>query len=191
VVDIAKLAFVTGLTFWLGNIVVLSICLLVVPDAATAVDRLPPDVNRALGALGLATLAGYLLWLAPRPRVIGRNGWTITLPTLRLTALQLGIGVLDLAVTSLAFYILLPASPAIDFMTLMVIFVTATLLGFISHAPGSLGVFEAAILIAMPQFEKEELLATLLIFRGLYFVLPLMIATSAMMLRELSSIARK
>ncbi|MGZ3322632.1 MAG: hypothetical protein ACXU9C_16875, partial [Xanthobacteraceae bacterium] len=51
--------------------------------------------------------------------------------------------------------------------------VTATLLGFLSHAPGSLGVFEAAMFVGLPLFQKEGLLASLLIFRLLYFVLPL------------------
>jgi hypothetical protein len=55
---------------------------------------------------------------------------------------------------------LLPDHPAIDFITLLVIFVTATLLGFLSHAPGSLGVFEAAMLVGLPLFQKEGLLAS-------------------------------
>jgi uncharacterized membrane protein YbhN (UPF0104 family) len=66
----------------------------------------------------------------------------------------------------------------------MVVFVTAMLLGFVSHTPGGLGVFDAAILVALPQFSKEELLASLLIFRLLYFVLPLLIAVSILAIRE-------
>ena len=92
---------------------------------------------------------------------------------------------LDLGVGGLAIYLLLPAEPAVDFITVLVIYVTATLLGFLSHAPGSLGVFEAAMLIALPQYSKEELLASLLIFRCLYFVLPLMLAVSMLAVREL------
>src|SRR6266567_557565 len=64
-------------------------------------------------------------------------------------------------------------------------FVTAILLGFLSHAPGSLGVIEVAMLVGLPQFPKEELLATLLIFRFLYFVLPLSLAALLLGLREL------
>jgi len=81
---------------------------------------------------------------------------------------QIGIGVLDLSLGALAMYMLLPDHPAIDFITLLVIFVTATLLGFLSHAPGSLGVFEAAMLVGLPLFQKEGLLASLLIFRPLF-----------------------
>ena len=184
-IDVAKMAFVTGLTFWLGNIVVLGFCLLLVPEAAGAVDQLPPLANQAIGAFGLAVIGGYVLWLSKGERAIGRGAWAIVLPNAPLTLLQIGIGVLDLAVGGLAIYLLLPAEPAVDFITVLVIYVTATLLGFLSHAPGSLGVFEAAVLIALPQYSKEELLASLLIFRCLYFVLPLMFAVSILAIREM------
>jgi len=75
--------------------------------------------------------------------------------------------------------------PHIDFLSLAVVFILATLLGFASHAPGSLGVFDAAMLVALPQFGREQLLATLLVFRVLYFVIPFTIAISIMGMREL------
>lgn len=184
VVDIAKIAFVTGLTFWLGNVVVLGTAMIVEPEAASAVDQLPPIVNQCLGVVALAVVGCYLLWLLPRPRVIGRGSWKVILPNARLTLVQIGIGVLDLTAGSLAFFMLLPSEPSVDFITVMVVFVTAMLLGFVSHTPGGLGVFDAAILVALPQFPKEELLASLLIFRLLYFVLPLLMAVSILALRE-------
>ena len=184
IVDVVKIAFITGLTFWMGNAFVLGLGLLWAPDAVTAVTQLPAWVNRAIALSGLAIIVGYLLWLLPKPRIIGRAGWQVTLPGARLTLVQIGIGVLDLTAGALAMYALLPADPAIDFITLLVIFVTAALLGFLSHAPGSLGVFEAAMLVALPQFQKEELLASLLIFRVLYFMLPLCAAVLLLSARE-------
>jgi hypothetical protein len=82
-------------------------------------------------------------------------------------------------------YLLMPAQPGIDFMSLAVVFILATLLGFASHAPGSLGVFDAAMLVALPQFGREQLVATLLVFRVLYFVIPFGTAISIMGAREL------
>ena len=184
-VDIAKMAFVTGLTFWLGNIVVLGLGLVLMPDAAGAVDQMPSWVNRLLGAFGLVAIACYLAWLWLREPTIGRGAWSIALPSAALTFVQIGIGLLDLTAGGLALYMLLPPAPAIDFPSVLVIYVTASLIGFLSHAPGSLGVFEAAVLLALPQFPKEGLLATLLIFRCLYFVLPLLAAIGIMAVREL------
>lgn len=188
--DIAKMAFITGLTFWLGNVFVLGIGMVVAPDAAGAVNRLPSLANQAIGLLGLAAIAAYVLWLIPRPRRAGAGAWSVRLPTAPLTLVQIGIGVLDLVAAGFGMYLLLPEAPEVDFLTVLVIYVTATLLGFLSHAPGSLGVFEAAMLIALPQFVREELLASLLIFRCLYFVLPLILAVGVMMAREVLLSAR-
>jgi uncharacterized membrane protein YbhN (UPF0104 family) len=185
IIDVAKIAFVTGLTFWLGNAFLLGFGMSYAPAAASAVNQLPPWINRVIGLSGLMFIVGYLIWLMPRPRVFGRADWRIVLPGPRLTMVQIGIGVLDLSLGALAMYMLLPDHPSIDVITLLVIFVTATLLGFLSHAPGSLGVFEAAMLIGLPLFQKEGLLASLLIFRILYFVLPLFFAALLLSLREL------
>jgi glycosyltransferase 2 family protein len=183
-VEVAKIAFVTGLTFWLGNIFVLGTALAYAPDAASAITQIPAWANRALGLVGLAAIVGYLLWLLPQRRTIGRGGLQIMLPDARLTLVQIAIGVLDLGCGAMAFYILLPAEPAIDLVTVVTVFVLATLLGFISHTPGSFGVFDVAVLIALPQYQTELLLASLLIFRLLYYMLPFALAVLAFGLRE-------
>ena len=57
-------------------------------------------------------------------------------------------GILDLGLSSFAMYLLLPGGPSGDFVAILVTFIFATLLGFASHSPGGLGVFDAAMLIA-------------------------------------------
>src|SRR5262245_65401884 len=95
IVDVAKIAFIAGLTFWLGNAFVLGAGMTYAPAAASAVNQLPVWLNRTIGMSGLAVIVGYLLWLAPRPRVIGRSGWKIVLHAHRSKLLQLGICALD------------------------------------------------------------------------------------------------
>lgn len=190
-VDIAKIAFVTGTTFWLGNLFVLGGAVAYAPQALTVVDQLPPWLNRAIGLFGLFAVGCYLIWLIPRPRVVGRANWRIVLPNLQRTLLQIGIGTLDRCLASLSLFMLLPASPAVSFATVVVIFVLATLLGAVSHTPGSLGVVEAAILIGLPQYQREELLAIILTFRVLDFFLPLFLATLMFGWRELRLLARR
>ena len=191
VVDIAKIAFATGMTFWLGNLFVLGGAVAYVPQALSAVDHVPPWINRLIGLSGVAVIGCYLVWLMPQPRSVGRANWRIVLPDPRCTLLQIGIGTLDRCLASLSIYMLLPASPAVGFATVVVVFVLATLLGAVSHTPGSLGVVEAAILIGLPQFQREDLLATLLIFRVLDFFLPLLLATAMFGMRELRLLARR
>ncbi len=184
-VDVARIAFVTGLTFWLGNAFVLGLGVAYAPDAAGAINWLPPWLNRAAALAALAAIALYLLWLMPQPRVLGRSDWSVTLPSARLTLLQIGIGAADLSLAALAMFTLVSVHASIDVITVGVSFVIAALLGFASHAPGSLGVFDAAMLLGLPQVEKEQLLAALLIFRLLYYVVPFGLAVLILVGREL------
>jgi uncharacterized membrane protein YbhN (UPF0104 family) len=190
VLDVAKLALVTSITFWLGNAFLLGGAMTYAPEAATAVDHLPAWINRTIGLAGLIGIACYLLWLAPRPRIIGRSDWSLELPGVRFTLVQIAIGALDLALVSMAMYTLLPATPPIELVTALVVFLTAALLGTVSHAPGGLGVIEATMLIGLQQYQREELLAALLTFRALYFVLPFILATISLGLRELRLLMR-
>ena len=185
VIDIAKLCFVTGLTFWLGNLTVLGLGMVYVPSAAGAVDHLPDWINRAIGLTALILLLGYLVYVQRKPRVVGADRWQVTLPNGRLTLVQILIGITDLSLCALAMSLLMPVEPAIDFVALSVIFVLATVFGFASHAPGSLGVFDAAMLIGLGQFNREELVAGLLLFRLLYFVVPFALALTTLGVREL------
>ena len=185
VIDVTKICFVAGLTFWLGNATVLGLGVLYSPQAARALDQLPLWSNRLLALVILAMLAAYVAWVWVKPRVIGREGWQVTLPGGPLTLLQIGIGIVDLACCAAAMYMLVPDEPNLGFVTVAVIFVAATLLGFASHAPGGLGVFDAAMLVALWQFDKEDLLAGLLLFRLLYYIIPFALSLGVLGTREI------
>jgi uncharacterized membrane protein YbhN (UPF0104 family) len=184
-IEVAKICFIAGLTFWLGNVAVLGLGFAIDPTAATAIDRLPPMVNRVIGIAALALLAGYVVWVSVKPRHVGRESWNVQLPGGGLTLLQIVIGVVDLGCCAAAMYVLMPANPPIDFPTLAVIFVSATLLGFASHSPGGLGVFDAAMLVALTHFDKEYLLGALLLFRLFYYIIPFALALVLVGVREL------
>jgi glycosyltransferase 2 family protein len=186
-VDVAKICFLSGLTFWLGNTFVLGIGMAWHPGAASAMDQLPSAINRLVAFGVLSAILAYLVWLSlgEERRELGQNGWKVKLPSAPLTLVQILIGVLDLGFCAMAMYLLMPADPGIGFMSLAVVFILATLLGFASHAPGSIGVFDAAMLVALPQFGREQLLATLVVFRILYFMIPFGVAISIMGSREI------
>jgi len=183
-VDVAKICFVAGLTFWLGNATVLGLSVALDPHAAAPITQLPGWINRliALGILGV--LFSYIGWVWSAKRVIGKSDWTVELPSGPSTLLQIVIGLFDLGCCAMAMYMLLPSDPHIDFITILVVFVSATLLGFASHAPGGLGVFDAAMLVALWQFNKEDLVAGLLLFRVLYYLVPFAFALSILGTRE-------
>jgi len=183
-IDVAKICFLAGLTFWLGNAAVLGLGVTYHPLAASAIDQLPGWVNRIVGVAILLVLLSYVGWVWRAKRLLGRGGWQVRLPNGPSTLLQIGIGILDLACCAAAMYMLVPSEPNISFVSLAVIFVTATLLGFASHAPGGLGVFDATMMVALWQFDKEDLLAGLLLFRLLYYITPFVFALIMLGIRE-------
>src|ERR1700761_3027529 len=59
-IDVAKICFLSGLNFWLGNIFELAIGMAIQPDAPSAMDQLPSAINRLIAIGGLASIAAYL-----------------------------------------------------------------------------------------------------------------------------------
>jgi len=184
-VEVAKICFIAGLTFWLGNITILGLGIAYEPSAATDIDQLPTWLNRSIGIFALIVLVSYVTWVWLAPRMIGRLNWEVRLPGGPLTLLQVVLGICDMGSCAAAMYMLMPNEPYMDFAGIGVIFVCATLLGFLSHSPGGLGVFDAAMLVALWEFDREELLAGLLLFRLLYYITPFVFALTILGSREL------
>ena len=69
-IDVAKICFIAGLTFWLGNAAVLGLGVAYHPEAASAIDQLPPWLNRLIALLIIAALIGYVVWVWT-----SRGGW--------------------------------------------------------------------------------------------------------------------
>src|ERR1700755_3593750 len=183
-IDVAKICFLAGLTFWLGNAGVLGLGISYHPEAAASIDQLPPWLNRTVAMMIIVALIGYVVWVWTQPRVVGRGPWTVVLPGGPLTLLQIAIGIVDLGFCALAMYVLVPDEPNLGFVVVAVIFVSATLLGFASHSPGGLGVFDAAMLVGLWQMDREELLGGMLLFRVLYYLSPFVISVILLTFRE-------
>jgi uncharacterized membrane protein YbhN (UPF0104 family) len=138
-IDVAKICFLAGLTFWLGNAAVLGLGIAYHPEAAAAVDQMPPWLNRLAAFAIIVALLAYVVWVSIQPRSVGRGPWTVGLPGGSLTLLQIAIGIIDLGFCALAMYVLVPDEPNLGFVVVAVIFVSATLLGFASHSPDGPG----------------------------------------------------
>jgi hypothetical protein len=177
VVDVAKICFLTGLTFWLGNLTALGLSLLYEPSAISLIDYIMPAVNRMLAAAILLGIVAFLVWSWRAPRSIGTQRWSVRIPSGPVVLLQIAIGIFDLGAAALAMYVLIPPDLHIEFSRVVVVFIAATLLGFASHAPAGLGVFDATIVLGLAGEDKEPILAALLIFRFLYHFLPFLAAS--------------
>src|ERR1700716_1496152 len=93
VFDVANICFLTGLTFWLGNLTALGLSLFYEPGAIGLVNYLPPQINRWLAGALLAAVAAFLVWSWLSPRSLGTRRWPVRLPSGPIVLVQIAIGI--------------------------------------------------------------------------------------------------
>lgn len=172
---VATLTVIAGLTFWLGMSVAVGAGLILEAHSLAAIDGLPTVVNALIGIAILTAFVVYLLWVTSARRRARIQGFHLELPGPGLTIGQMLLGVADVCAASAALYALLPAGHGLDFLTFAVTYGFACILAMASHAPGGIGVLEATMLkvVAVP---SPALLASLLLFRVIYYLVPFVLA---------------
>lgn len=172
---IASLTVVAGITFWLGMGFIVGVGFLWSAVAVSEINHFDPLANRAIGVAILCGLAAYLVWVgvmrAKQKTLIGN----FRLPGPATTLGQMTLGVIDICSAAATLYVLLPRGSDISFPTFATLYSFASMLGIASHSPGGLGVFEATILQAVGG-DFDSLLASLLLFRCIYYLAPFLAA---------------
>lgn len=182
--DVARVTVITSVAFWSGILAVASIALLFARTSiAIAGFHIEPATQHLLGTI---LLVGPIAALVLRGRGVAElriGGNAIPLPSVRLLSAQIAASVTDLTCASAALYILLPGAPLALFATFFLAYALAIIAGFVSHVPGGLGVFEATILALVP-LGHAELFAALLLYRMIYYLLPLGVAGAVLVVLE-------
>ncbi|MCI0466842.1 MAG: lysylphosphatidylglycerol synthase domain-containing protein [Beijerinckiaceae bacterium] len=173
---VASLTVIAGLTFWCGNVFVLGAGLTFHAGAISTINHLYPILNVLMGIPILATVLAYLIWVTLKRRQVNIKGFRLELPGLGLTLGQITLGVIDQCAAAGALYALLPSHAQIDYLSFAATYVFACILGVASNAPGGIGVFEAAMLNVVPVASGEALLASLVLFRVIYYLVPFLFA---------------
>jgi glycosyltransferase 2 family protein len=173
---VASLTLIAGINFWFGMIVVIGAGLTFRSEAISAINHLTPALNLLIGLGLLGAIAFYLVWVTVQRRIVRIQGFRLELPGLWLSIGQIVLGVIDQSAAAGVFYALLPPQSQIEFPTFAATYVFGCILGVASHAPGGIGVFEAAMLKAVPGLAQESLLASLLLYRAIYYIAPFILA---------------
>lgn len=141
--------------------------------------------------VGGFTLLGLLLlstrWLGDG-KSINRWALRLRLPSTRQALAQMGLGAVEMASAIGALYVLMPAGAVPTFPVFSAIYIGAVLLGIASHAPGGLGVFEAAMLALANGQDHAGILAALLLYRLIYNLGPFLLASLALAVDEMRAI---
>lgn len=173
--DLSRIVVCNGITYWIG-LLTLGGCSLVLHPQAFMEAALARRAAQALGLACLALAGGYLLlpWLRKTP--LRLRGFAMPMPPPALTLAQLLVSVSDWMLAATVLYLLLPPGAA-SWPVLLGAFLAAQLLGLVSHVPGGLGVFDGAMaLLLAPWVASDQMLASLLLFRLVYYVMPLSLA---------------
>lgn len=173
---VASLTIVAGVTFWFGMVFVIGAGLAFQAEAISALNHLQPALNMLMGLAALGAILAYMAWVTVRRRHVRIQGFRLELPGLGLTLGQVILGVIDQCAAAGVLFVLLPHHGELDFFTFAATYVFACILGVVSNAPGGIGVFEAAMLKAVPIVSQESVLASLLLFRLIYYFLPFLLA---------------
>jgi len=173
---VASLTVIAGVTYWFGSIFVLGAGLAFHASAISAINRVYPFLNMLLGSLILGAVLAYLVWVTIRRRQVSLMGFHLELPGLSLSLGQITLGVIDQCAAAATLYVLLPNHELLDYFAFAATYVFACILGVASNAPGGIGVFEAAMLKAVPVTSGEALLASLVLFRVIYYLVPFLFA---------------
>jgi uncharacterized membrane protein YbhN (UPF0104 family) len=174
--EVGATVLLCGLPYVLAFGLLLDLALVFGADALAPLFRISSEWLFVLGCIGLAKDAGYLLFVWRRKKPVRLGGWAVNVPPLRLTALQLVVGVVDIVLISSVLYLLLPDSADIALLPFIAVYLASILVGVVSHVPAGLGVLESMLLLLMPHVPPEQLLASVLLYRVIYEVIPLVIA---------------
>jgi phosphatidylglycerol lysyltransferase len=180
--DVAKVQLFFSSTFVLGVMALSGLALAFEPQAVAAAVAMPVEAWRLIGVLLLAAVVGYLVLSSAGGFTGIRVGHRhVSLPRAHTAALQILLATIDLAAAAGALYVLLPGLD-VGYVAFVGLFTAAVMVGVLSHVPGGLGVFESLLLL-MLQPAPEHLPAVisgLVVFRLLYYLLPLLIGTGVL-----------
>ena len=158
---------------------------LILATPGTTAIHLGHAWSQLVGWIVIGAVLAYLAWASLARRSVFLGSWELRPPRARIALPQALLAVVELSVAAGALWLLMPASAEIDFLTFLGVFAIGVSGGVASQVPGGLGVFEAIVLLAIPRVPAPTLLGTLIAFRVIYYLLPLMIAAVGMLANEL------
>ena len=176
--EIAGVVAFNSLTLWVGVAAMLALGGIVAPDQMAGLLGLGPGAARAIGIGLVLLLALYALGGLYLRRPLAWRDWSFAWPQPRVAAAQLLLAAVDWSLAALTLWLLLPPV-GLGFFAFAGLFTAAAIAGVISHVPAGLGVFEAVLLVALPEgAHAPGVAAALIAYRLIYYLLPLLAAAA-------------
>jgi phosphatidylglycerol lysyltransferase len=186
-VDVATISAFASLAIGIGLATICALSLLFVPEQATRVLHLAPGWSMLVAVLLLLAVVAYGLWTSFGGKALEIRGWALRPPGAAIGVPQILIGILDMSLAACVLWSLLPLTSHVTLLAFLGAYAAAVIAGLISHVPGGIGVFETVILLALPDVPPEALLGSLLAYRAIYYMVPLLFGSVLFAWKELAA----
>lgn len=188
--QVGRLTMLTGSTFVLALMLMTALGMIGAAQSLAELFGLSPVVLHALGGVLLSVGVALIVACPARARDVqwfGKRWLAFTVPARRDFVAQLLLAALDAAGAGLALWAVLPGAQ-VGFAGFLAVYCAALLLGLLGHTPGGIGVFEAVMMYALGgRVPASQMLAALLAYRVIYFLLPFVLSAGVLALFEASA----
>lgn len=184
---VAQIFGISILTNWIGYFALASVVCLA--GVITPPPGWPIGANsiRIVGALLIVPVIFYL-WSCYRYPDQSRHafGQDWQLPTIRIGLMQLVGGAANWALMGAVIFVLL--QQRVDYVTVLGILLLSSVAAVIVHIPAGLGVLEAVFIAALQgELSRHQILASLVCYRAIYYLVPLLLALAVYVTLELQA----
>lgn len=180
--DVSKVILFSGMTVGVGLTTLGGVSILLRPALAAKLIGISQPLVLAIGIGSLAATALYLFAAAFVSGRLRIRNWTLEMPDLRLALAQVVVGSVNFALVAACLHQALNAVIEVPYLTAVTAYVLANTGVLVTHVPGGLGIIEAVIIFLLPQ---ANLIGALLVFRFVYFLVPLVIGGTVFAICEL------
>lgn len=172
--QVTQIVAFSAFTLWIGFCAIGGLALLL------ATPNMPQNVTspyislRVLGVILLLMVVAYIWACSKFKDDITFRDWSFKVPSLKMSLKQVMIASLDWLLVASVLYVLLPET-AVSFFSFLGVFLLAQIIGLFSQVPGGLGVFESVMLLYLSNFMPgSQVLSILVVYRIIYYILPLL-----------------
>lgn len=177
-VEIVRLVIMLAVTFWVGALGLCGIIFLisppVIPDALLA--GMPIKDVRILGLILTSIAFSYLALCFSIRKPVHFFNKEFEFPQPGIAIAQCVVAGIDLIAAAACMYVLLPSEIDISFSQFLPSYLMAQVAVVITHIPGGIGIFELVILELTHTPEEQTVFAAVLLFRLIYYIIPLLAA---------------
>ncbi len=185
-ISIGKVVLFCTVSYFLGAMTLMVGGYVFSPDHAAITGRFSPGSVQAVIGVSSALLIAWWAIVSFYRKTLTIKGFSLPVPDLSLALRQLLAALLDLSLASLVMYLPLSHFTSMPYGDFLVLYIFAQLAGLISMVPGGIGVFEGSfILLASSQYSAPLLITSLIIYRAIYYFMPLLLAGFMLVMYEL------